>query len=169
MVRFTKQSAILLLVTSLSACATLESAVQAPVVTLQSVDLADLDFSEQTFVLHFDVNNPNGFSLPVNHVSYGLKLDDEDFASGETTADFSIPANGSGEFAISVELDLLRTAPQLLYTVRDAASRDLPYELKGELGVDLPLVPPLSKGIPRIGVPAALVDPLSVKSPVTLM
>lgn len=143
MVRLIKHSAMLVVAAGLSACATLESAVQAPVVTLQKVDLADVDFSGQTFVLSFDVSNPNAFSLPVNHVSYGLKLDKQHFASGETTADFSIPANGNGEFAISVELDLLRTAPQLLYTVRDAASRDLPYELKGELGVDLPLVPPL--------------------------
>jgi len=126
--------------TCLSACATLENAVQAPVVTLQKVDLADLDFSGQTFVLSFDVNNPNAFSLPVNHVSYGLKLDKQNFASGQAVAAFTIPANGDGEFAINVELDLLRTAPQLLYTVRDAVSRDLPYELKGELGIDLPLV-----------------------------
>ena len=140
MVRFAKYTALLFAAACLNACATLESVVQAPVVTLQKVDLADLDFSGQTFVLSFDVSNPNGFSLPVNHVSYGLKLDKQHFASGETVADFSIPANGDGEFAISVELDLLRTAPQLLYIVRDAASRDLPYELKGELGVDLPLV-----------------------------
>lgn len=140
MVKFVKSSALLLMAACLSACATLENAVQAPVVTLQGVDLADLDFSGQSFVLSFGVSNPNAFSLPINHVSYGLKLDEQHFASGQTAADFSIPANGNGEFAISVELDLLRTAPQLLYTVRDAASRDLPYELKGELGVDLPLI-----------------------------
>lgn len=137
---FAKVSVLFVAGLTLSGCATVGRAVQPPVVTLQKVDLAELDFSRQTFVLSFDVQNPNSFALPVNHVSYGVKLDDQQFASGESIADFTIPANGDGKFAISVELDLLRTAPQLLYTVRDAASRDLPYELRGKLGIGLPLV-----------------------------
>ena len=138
--RFVRHSALALAAVMLSACATVGVAVQSPVVTLKKVDLAELDFSRQTFVLSFDVQNPNGFALPVNHVSYGVKLDDQQFASGESVADFTIPANGNGNFAISVDLDLLRTAPQLLYTVKDATSRDLPYELTGKLGIDLPLI-----------------------------
>lgn len=126
--------------TLLNGCAAVGIAVESPVVTLQKVDLADLDFSRQTFVLSFDVSNPNSFALPVNYVSYGVKLDDQQFAHGEAVAKFTIPARGDGEFAITVDLDLLRTAPQLLYTVRDATNRDLPYQLEGKLGIDLPLV-----------------------------
>lgn len=138
-----KSTKLLYLLTAsalMNGCAAVGVAVQSPVVTLQKVDLADLDFSQQTFVLNFDVSNPNNFALPVNYVSYGVKLDDQQFASGEAVAEFTIPARGDGQFAISVDLDLLRTAPQLLYTVREATQRDLPYELKGKLGIDLPLV-----------------------------
>lgn len=140
MAKYIKQVCLLLAGAMLSGCAAVGMAVQSPVVTLQRVDLADLDFGQQTFVLSFDVENPNSFALPVNYVRYGVKLDDQQFASGESVADFTIPANGDGEFAISVDLDLLRTAPQLLYTVRDATSRDLPYELTGKLGIDLPII-----------------------------
>jgi LEA14-like dessication related protein len=143
-VKYINQTCLLLVGALLTGCATIDMAVQSPVVTLQRVDLAELDFGRQTFRLSFDVENPNSFSLPVNSVSYGVKLDDQHFASGESVADFTIPANGNGEFAISVDLDLLRTAPQLLYTVRDATNRDLPYELKGKLGVNLPLVEKVS-------------------------
>ena len=55
-----------------------------------------------------------------------------------------MPASGEQEFAISVELNLLKTAPQLLFIVRAAEKRDIPYELSGKLGVDIPFTDPLS-------------------------
>ncbi len=42
-----------------------------------------------------------------------------------------------------MELNLLKSAPQLLYTVRDAARRDVPYALKGSLGVGIPYARPV--------------------------
>ncbi len=82
--------------------------------------------------------------MPVNHVSYGLKLDGQRFASGETASDISVPAGGANEFAISVELDLLATAPRLLSIIRDGTRGAIPYELEGRLGVDIPMTPPVS-------------------------
>lgn len=135
------KSALMLLVSGfLSACAGMEFAINPPVVSLTAVEVADADFSKQTFVLSFDVVNPNSFTLPINYVTYGVTLDDQRFASGESVASFTVPANGDGEFAISVDLDLFRTAPQLLYIVRDGATRDLSYELSGKLGIDIPFV-----------------------------
>ena len=135
------RSGLLLLTTFvLSACAGTKLAINAPVVSLMKVDVTEVDFSKQTFLLSFDISNPNAFSLPVNYVTYGVKLDNERFASGETVASFTVPANSDGEFAISVDLDLFRTAPKLLYTVRDGTTRDLPYELNGKLGIDIPFV-----------------------------
>ena len=136
----TKPGLLLLVAFLLGACAGMEVAISPPVVSLKKVDVADVDFSKQTFVLSFDVSNPNSFSLPINFISYGVKLDDQRFASGETVAAFTVPANGDSEFAISVDLDLLRTAPQLLYIVRDGATRDLSYELNGKFGIDIPFV-----------------------------
>jgi len=124
----------------LSACAGVETVISAPGVSLRNVTVTDLDFSSQTFLLGFDVVNPNAFPLPVSGVSYGVELDGQRFASGETTGGFVVPAQGDGEFAISVELNLLKTAPQLLYVIRDGVHRDIPYTLKGRLVIDIPLV-----------------------------
>ena len=115
-----------------------------PEVTLRSVSLGAMGFSRQTFLLGFNVRNPNAFALPIKHVSYGVKLNEQPFARGETVADFDVAANAVSEFTISVELDLLRTAPQLLYTVRDGVNSALSYELNGKLGIDLPLVDPVA-------------------------
>jgi len=140
----TKSYAGLLLATALlCACASTGDLVRAPDVSLRNVQMTDVDLSRQTFLLSFDVANPNPFPLPISTVSYGVELDSQRFASGQTQGGFTVPASGDGEFAISVELNLLRTAPQLLYIIHDGERRDIAYELKGQLGVDLPLVKPV--------------------------
>lgn len=129
----------------LCACASLpENIVSKPEVSLRDVEVVGLGFKAQTFLLSFDISNPNPFPLPVSHISYALKLDGQRFASGETPSEISVPASGETRFAISVELNLLSTAPQLLSIVRNGVRQEIPYELKGELGIDLPLTPPLS-------------------------
>ena len=133
---------IALLTGCLSACASIpESLVDAPQVNLSNVEVVGLGFKSQTFLLSFDVANPNPFPLPVSHVGYGLKLDGRRFASGETSSEFIIPADGGTSFAISVDLNLLQTAPQLLFIVRDGTRRDISYELEGRFSVDIPLTP----------------------------
>lgn len=128
----------------LGGCATLpDNLVEKPEVKLRDVQLVGLGFNAQTFLLSFDISNPNAFPLPVNHIRYGVKLDGQRFASGATPSEFEVPANGATEFAISVDLDLLSTAPNVLSIVREGARRDVPYELEGELGVDIPLAPPI--------------------------
>ncbi len=141
---FRRQFTLLLVLGTLSACASLpENLLSPPNVALQNVQILRVDFSKQTFLLSFDVANPNSFALPVKSVGYGVKLDGQRFASGETESDFTVPANGSTQFAISVDLNLLQTAPQLLSIVRDAARGEIPYELEGEFAVNIPFAPPL--------------------------
>ena len=128
---------------TLASCASTGQLVTAPGVSLRNVEALDLGFSGQTFLLGFDVTNPNPFPLPVSTVSYGVELDGHRFATGSTPAGFTIPAAGDSQFAISVELDLLKTAPKLLYIVRDAAKRPIPYELTGQFALDIPLTDPV--------------------------
>ncbi|MEM7430601.1 MAG: LEA type 2 family protein [Pseudomonadota bacterium] len=124
----------------LQSCASLEGLIQTPSVSLNSIKVTDLDFSGQTFSLGFDVSNPNPFSLPITSINYSVSLDGEHFAGGKTDADLTVPAQGDTEFAISVELDLIRTAPKLLYLIRESRDRGISYRVKGDLGVDVPVV-----------------------------
>jgi LEA14-like dessication related protein len=136
---------ILLTVGVLGACSALpENVISKPEVKLRDVQVIGLGFQNQTFLLSFDISNPNPFPLPVNHVSYGVRLDGQRFASGKTASDVSVPAGGESRFAISVELDLLSTAPQLLSIIRDGTRREIPYQLDGQLGIDIPMTPPVT-------------------------
>ena len=136
--------ALLAMLTGLGACETLpENLIEKPEVVLRDVQVVGLGLNAQTFLLSFDISNPNPFPLPVSHVSYGVKLDGQRFATGRTPGNISVPASGTTQFSISVDLDLLNTAPALLSIVREGVRREVPYELEGELGVDIPLTPPV--------------------------
>ncbi|MCH9694256.1 MAG: LEA type 2 family protein [Gammaproteobacteria bacterium] len=136
---------VVALIFGLSACESLpESLVTTPRVELRDVQVVGIGFKNQTFLLSFDVDNPNPFPLPVSNLDYGVVLDGERFASGSTSCDLMIPAGGATEFSISVELNLLQTAPQLLSIVRDSTRKNVPYELNGRLGVDLPMTPSIN-------------------------
>lgn len=129
----------------LGGCASLpENIISKPKVELRDVQVVGLGFKNQTFLLSFDIHNPNPFPLPVNHVSYGVRLDGQRFASGQTPSEISVPASGDSQFDISVELNLLATAPQLLSIVRDGVRAEVPYDLEGQLGIDIPFTPPVT-------------------------
>ena len=127
----------------LTACVSTGDLISAPGVSLRNVEIADIDFTGETFLLDFDVTSPNPFPLPVSTVSYAVELDGHRFASGSTAGGFTVPSSGDAEFSISVELDLMRSAPQLLFIVRDSVKRDIPYTLRGKFGLDIPLTEPL--------------------------
>jgi len=147
--------AVLIVVVCTSSCASIgDTLIAPPKVQLSNVEVVGVGFDNQTFVLSFAVDNPNPFALPIDSIAYGIKLDGHRFASGETTSDISVPASGSQDFAISVELDLIKTAPQLLTLVRNGLRRDIPYELEGAFGLDVPLAPIVryhNAGLIRIG------------------
>lgn len=135
------QGAFVITLIMMGGCAAVpESLVRQPEVSLSRVECTGLGFNSQTFVLSFNVHNPNSFALPVEAVSYGVKLDGKRFATGETSGRFTVPARGSSRFAIDVDLNLLSTSPELLATVREGVRGDIDYELYGRFDVDLPAV-----------------------------
>lgn len=138
------QVCVLFLVGLTVGCASVsENLISPPNVELTDVEVMDLGFNHQTFLLSFEVDNTNAFSLPVSYVDYGVTLDDQLFASGETVSEFTVPARGNAKFAIRVELDLLRTSPKLLSIVRAGVRQNIPYTLRGSLRINIPLTPPV--------------------------
>lgn len=127
----------------LAGCASLEDVVSPPGVTLRNVHAETLAFDRQTFLLSFDVTNPNPFPLPVSRLEYGVWLDGRRFASGDADSGIHIPALSDGTFDIRVEMDLVNTVPDLLFVLRDGLDRRLPYRLEGRLHTGLPRARPV--------------------------
>lgn len=131
------------LVAVLAGCAANDLRVQPPVVRLTGVETGEVDFTRQTFLLDFEIENPNPFPLPVRAVAYRVLLDDRRFAGGETNSAFTVPARGGESFTILVDLDLLRAGPTVTSIVQSAVRDAIDYELAGSLAVDIPLMPPI--------------------------
>lgn len=137
------RSVFLAVLLGLGGCASLENVVATPGVSLRNVHAESLALDKQTFLLSFDVTNPNPFPLPLTRIQYGLTLDGKRFASGTTPARLNIPAGSDGEFAIRVEMDLIGTVPDLLFTLREGLNQDIPYSLDGELHTSIPGASPV--------------------------
>jgi hypothetical protein len=114
-------------------CASTGVTIEKPAVSLRNVEVTDVDLDGQTFVLDFDVVNPNPFPLPIRSLSFGVELEGLRLASGEAECAFTV-----------VDVDLMRTAPQLIFIVRDGMYRDIPYALEGSMAIDVPLAKPVS-------------------------
>ena len=130
-------------IVSLSACAGTGAIIDSPSVELTGVELTSANFHRQTFLLSFDVSNPNSFPLPVKAVDYQVKFDDKKFAGGKTHGNFTVPARGDDSFAISVDLDILSSASHLSSLISGEFKENISYELRGNLAVDIPLVKPI--------------------------
>jgi LEA14-like dessication related protein len=122
---------------TLSGCASPGPVIASPAVRLESVELQKLDLYGQTFLLGFQVHNPNPFPLPVGNVRYEIRLDDERFAGGETRSGFVVAPDATTRFSISVELDLMQSASGFNTLIESGFERTMQYELKGSLSIDL--------------------------------
>ncbi len=134
---------LLFALVSLSGCAGTGSVIDSPRVDLTAVELTSANIRRQTFLLSFDVSNPNPFPLPVKAVDYEVIFDDRKFAGGQTQGSFTVPASGDDSFAISVDLDFLSSATHLTSLFSGGFSENISYELQGSLAVDIPFVKPI--------------------------
>lgn len=135
---------ILALSGMLAGCATGTGAlISTPAVDLKSVEMEKVTFTAQTFLLGFEVENPNAFPLPVKAVKYRVMFDDERFAGGETQASFTVPANGTDRFMLSVELDIVNAAAEVMSLIKRGMPEHVEYRVDGTLTVDIPFARPL--------------------------
>ncbi len=121
-----------------TACAGPLTLVESPSVRLTQIESGHLSFNRQTFVLGFDISNPNSFPLPVQVLNYSVQIAGQQFASGKTEGAFTVPANGDSSFAISVDLDMMQQTSGIGSLLRAGSQGQVPYELNGSLTVDIP-------------------------------
>ena len=94
---------------------------------------------QQVYGVTLQVDNPNGFPLPIKGVNYAVKLAGQDFATGLTPNTFSIPANGSDQVQVQVRTNLLESLGHLSRMLSQGP-QNLDYELSGDIQIDLPLI-----------------------------
>jgi LEA14-like dessication related protein len=116
--------------------------VQAPAISLTSVELTDVQIDEQQFTVHLHVQNPNDRPLAIKSVSCTLEIEGVEVGQGKSTGPFTVPANGDSDVEMSVTTNFATSVPNLL--LRVVQRKQLPeYRLSGWVNPDSALLPPI--------------------------
>jgi LEA14-like dessication related protein len=126
-----------MLVLALSACAFVHPQFDQPTVRVVAIELRGGNLLQQHFAVTLNVQNPNRQTLPVRYLSFALKIEGMDFASGSSERAFSVPALGDADFSMDVSANLALAVLQLA-DKRQRHNAALSYELTGTARIDLP-------------------------------
>lgn len=95
----------LLMFVTVSGCAWFSPLVE-PEVEVTSIHLAPGSGFTQMLSIGVRVSNPNAFALKLSALDYRVSLEDQQVARGSIKERMEIPASGSNEFTVPVELNL---------------------------------------------------------------
>jgi LEA14-like dessication related protein len=91
---------------------------------------------QQTFLVKFQVQNPNNRALPVSGLHADLNVAGQRIASGVSNQAFVVPPMGESEFDMTITANMAMALLQLAN--RHADSID--YEVTGSANLDLPFM-----------------------------
>jgi len=124
----------------LSGCA--YTHLQAPAISLVSVELTDVQIEEQHFKVRLHVQNPNDRALPIKSVSCTLQVEGVEVGQGKSAGPFTVPAHGETDADMLVTTNFASSVPNLLRRVVQRGQ--LPeYQLSGWVNPDIALLPPI--------------------------
>ena len=123
---------LLILLLCTAACA---AKFERPNLMVAGIDMKSGNLLQQTFLVKFQIQNPNDRELPVSGLHVELNVGGEQIASGVSNQAFVVPAHGQSEFDMTITanmaLAMLKLANQhadsIDYEVTGAASLDLPF------------------------------------------
>jgi LEA14-like dessication related protein len=127
----------LVLVLALCACSLIHPHFEQPTVRVVGVELRGGNLLQQNFAVKLNVQNPNSQALPVRELTFSLKVEGVDFASGLSEQAFSVPALGNADFDMNISANLA-FAMMTLASKRQQHADALAYELSGTARIDLP-------------------------------
>lgn len=105
---------------------------QDPQVHLLDVKVVKAKLVQQTFVLHFRIDNPNDGSITVRGLHYRVHLADILLADGEYDDWTSIDGHSSARLNVPIRTNLWEHLRDVVKLLRHP-DRPIPYRLEGEL------------------------------------
>lgn len=123
---------LLLLLLGLSACATLGRHEQRLKVTLSSITPLPSTLMEQRYLTKLRVQNRSNKPLTIDGVSFDLKLNGKDFASGVGNQQQTLPAFGETLLEVKVSSSLFGVIRQI-QSIPELEGKPFVYEISGNL------------------------------------
>ena len=125
--------AVLFLCIAIAACA---PKFERPDLSVVSVNVQHANFLQQTFLVKFQVQNPNNRAIPVQGLKADLAVGGQHVASGVSNQPFVVPPMGQSEFDMTITAN---TAAVLL-ALSTQHSDSIAYEVTGSASLDLPFL-----------------------------
>jgi LEA14-like dessication related protein len=107
-----------------------------PILTVSSVELQSGNLFQQSFLVKFQVQNPNNRELPVQGLHAELDVGGQRIASGASNRSFVVPPMGQSEFDMTITANVAAALLQLANQHADTIA----YELSGAASLDLPFL-----------------------------
>jgi len=107
-----------------------------PVLTVSSIELQSGNLFQQSFLVKFQVRNPNDRELPVQGLHAELDVGGQRIANGVSNRAFIVPPRDQTEFDMTITANMAVALLQLANRRADAVD----YELSGSANLDLPLL-----------------------------
>lgn len=127
---------VLLMMFSLAACSGLPLNMQAPRVSVATVDLRQIGMLEQHFDVGLRVANPNDFDLTIEALEFDLEVNGRAFAKSLSRAATKIPAASSAVLQIDAIMQSKNLLEQLRTLTPDALKQGVPYRIWGRIKTD---------------------------------
>jgi LEA14-like dessication related protein len=107
-----------------------------PILTVSSVELQRGNLFQQSFLVKFQVQNPNDRELPVQGLHAALDVGGQRIASGVSNRAFVVPPLGQSEFDMTITANVAAALLQLANQHADTIA----YDLSGSANLDLPFL-----------------------------
>lgn len=140
---FLKFAVIVVLIMTVSGCATLSSSFESPKIQVLSLQRSSSQGMNQQLVVELNVQNPNAMDLPLQGLEYALMIEGHQVASGLTAEVPTIPAYGEARISLPVTTNLIEMV-RLVSSLMMKGRQSIEYELSARLDVGIALVPKLS-------------------------
>jgi LEA14-like dessication related protein len=106
---------------------------EAPKLSVVSLQLQGGDIFSQRVLVRMRVFNPNARELPIDGLTYTIEVNDAELGNGGTAAPFTVPAMGEAEFDMQFTANLAGALARLL--TRRNSSETLDYRLRGNVAL----------------------------------
>ena len=120
----------------LSGCATMQSQLEPPHVTLTDMRILEMTLFEQRYGLKIRVQNPNPIALPITGLNFQLDVNDAELGRGVSDQTVTVPAHGEAVLEINLTSNLARIFDQLR-GFESGKGQSLSYRLSGGLSLSI--------------------------------
>jgi LEA14-like dessication related protein len=107
-----------------------------PTLDVVSIEYKSGNLLQQTFLVKFQIKNPNDRALPVRGLHADLNIGGERIASGVSDRAFVVPPLGQSDFDMTISANMALALLKLANQHADS----IDYELTGEVSLDLPFM-----------------------------